>query len=384
MNSLRIVVMGYIVRGPLGGMAWHYLHYALGLRALGHDVMYIEDSDDHQWSCYDPRSGASGTDPTYGLAFAEDAFRGVGLGDRWTYFDAHTAQWFGPAAGSALEYCRTADVLVNVSASNRLRPWMDAVRCRVMIDTDPAFGQIRNLTDPDRARLTAHHNAFFTFGRNIHRGDSSIPNDGYPWRPTCQPVVLANWKPVGPVPTGHFTTVMQWDSYRPREYEGATYGMKSDSFPLVFDLPQRVGEVFEIAVGGVDAPRGRLAAKGWKLADPLAISKDPWRYQRFIQRSKGEFSVAKHGYVISNSGWFSERSAAYLATGRPVILQDTGFTSWLPSGRGVLAFSNEDEAVGAIGSVIEDYEAHCAAAREIAEEYFDARRVLGALLDTVS
>jgi hypothetical protein len=379
-SSLRIVVLGYIVRGPIGGLAWHHLQYVLGLRSLGHDVYFVEDSDDYA-SCYDPSRGVVDTDPSYGLHFAARAFERLGLSERWCYYDAHTDTWMGPLASHARKICESAELVLNLSGVNPLRSSLADVPRRVFVDTDPAFTQIRHLTDPDARKLAAGHNSFFTFAENITRDDCLVPADGFGWQPTRQPVQLDLW----PVTTGRregsWTTVMQWDSYRAREYAGRRFGMKSDSFNEFIDLPARAGSVIEIALGSESAPRDFLRAKGWRLLDPLEVTRDPWSYQEFIRSSKAEWSVAKHGYVTSRSGWFSERSAAYLASGRPVLTQQTGFSDWLPAGAGLLTFETIDEALARMGEIDAAYEHHCRAARELAEAFFDARKVLTHLLE---
>jgi hypothetical protein len=381
-ERLRVIVLGYIVRCPLGGMAWHHLQYVLGLHQLGHDVWFVEDSDDVPWSCYDPTRDVTDAEPAYGLAFAKSAFDRVGLGDRWAYYDAHTSRWLGPAAGRILGECRSADLVLNVSGANPLRPWLMTPPVRVYIDTDPAFTQIRNLTDPARQERTARHTVFFSFGEGIAAGTSSVPDDGVRWQPTRQPVVLDAWTVRPGPPGGRFTTVMQWDSYPSRELGGRRFGMKSASFAEYLDLPRRVGPILELAVGGATAPRRELREHGWHVRPWLPPSRDPWTYQRYIRRSKGEFSVAKHAYVTSRSGWFSERSANYLASGRPVVVQDTGFSDVLPTGTGLLAFTSPDEAVAAIEAANARYEGHCRAARELAMEHFAAGKVLNTLLET--
>jgi hypothetical protein len=379
-SRLSIIVLGYLVRGPLGGLAWHHLQYALGLARLGHEVHFLEDSDDFE-SCYDPEKNAMGTDPSYGLRFAARAFDAVGLGDRWAFHDAHMSRWLGPAAGRVGDVGAAADLLLNLSAVNPVRWWLARVPARALIDTDPAFTQVSHLTDPWARERARQHTAFVSFGENIGRPGCTVPDDGFPWRPTRQPVVLDAW-PVTPGPAGgKFTTVMQWDSYTTEEYAGRRYGMKSASFEPYFDLPARAGAAFELAVGSPSAPRDRLRRHGWEVRNPLGPTRDPWTYQRYLQESRCEFSVAKHGYVVSRSGWFSERSACYLASGRPVVVQDTGFSDWLPTGAGVLAFTTPEEAVAAIEDVNRRYDFHCRAAREIAEEYFDAARVLPRLLE---
>jgi hypothetical protein len=378
----RIVVLGYIVRGPLGGLAWHHLQYVMGLSRLGHEVSFLEDSGDTEWCCYDPARDLTDADPTSGLAFAAATFERAGLPDVWAYYDAHRTQWHGPLAGRVLDCCRNADLLLNVSGSNRLRPWTCAIPHRVLIDTDPVFTQIRNLTDPDRRRESEQHTAFFSFAENIGL-TASIPDDGFPWQPTRQPIVLDAWPVVPGSASGPFTTVMQWDSYSPREHAGRRYGMKSESFRAYLDLPAHAPESFEIAVGGQPAATA-LVPHGWTVRNPIKAIADTGGYQAFIRHSKAEFSVAKHGYVVSRSGWFSDRSAAYLASGRPVVTEDTGFTDWMPSGNGVLAFRSFDEALAAVTDVNSRYDTHCREARRLAERYFDARAVLPDLLDRVA
>lgn len=379
-SRLRIIVLGYLVRGPLGGFASYHLQYVMGLARLGHDVYFVEDSDDYP-SCYDPVRDVTDTDPTYGLAFTRRIFDRVGLGDRWAYHDAHTSRWHGPCGDRIVEICTTGDLLLNVGGINPLRPWLIDIQARAFVDLDPVFTQIRNITDLASQNQASKHTAFFSVGENIERKRSAVPRDRLPWQATRQPVVLDSW-PVTPAPAhGKFTTVMLWDSYPEREFKGQHYGMKSDSFGAYMDLPAKAGPIFELAVGSSTAPRDKLRNKGWFVRDSREPTQDPWTYQRYIRQSKAEFSVAKHGYVVSRSGWFSDRSAAYLASARPVLLQETGFSDWLQVGSGVLAFNSPDEALAGIEEINKNYAYHAKAAREIAEEYFDSRKVLPHLVE---
>ena len=380
-NHLKIIVPGYIIRGPIGGMTWHHLQYVIGLANLGHDVYFLEDSADYE-SCYDPSKNKMGVDPTYGLKFTKKVFERVGSGNNWAYYDEHTRRWFGPCKNKITEICSQADLLLNMSGKNPIRPWFENIPIRAIVDTDPAFTQICHLTDYKTLEQAKKHTTFHTFGENFGNNTCSIPNDGFNWQPTRQPIVLEAWKTTSGSKEGKFTTVMQWDSYAAREFNGKHYGMKSGEFKKFIELPKKVGNIFELAVGSSSVPRDLLVDKGWKVIDPLIPTKDPWTYQEFIRFSKAEFTVAKHGYVVTNSGWFSERSAAYLASGRPVITQQTGFSEWLPTGEGVLAFNNMDQAIAAIEDVNSRYEFHCKRAREIAEEYFDYKKVLPKLIDT--
>jgi hypothetical protein len=378
-QRLRIIVLGYIVRGPLGGMAWKDLQFVLGLARLGHEVYFIEDSDDYP-SCYDPVRGYTDTDPSYGLAFASAAFERIGFGDRWAYYDAHQPRWLGPASDRILAICQDAELLFNVCGINPLRPWLCEIPHRVFIDQDPVFTQVHHLTEVGRKQLAEQHTAFFSFGENIATDSSQVPDDGFPWQSTRQPVVLDFWPATAAKPLGKFTTVMQWESYSQRDYLGQHFGMKSESFPAYLDLPKCAGRIFEVAVGGQTA-YDLLHPNGWSIRHPLEITRDPASYERYLRESKAEFSVAKHGYVVSHSGWFSERSVAYLASGRPAIVQDTGFSKWLPSGAGVISFHNPEQALAAIDQVNAQYLLHCRAAREIAEAFFDSNQVLKSLID---
>ena len=368
-------MLGYLVRGPIGGLAWHHMQYVLGLARLGHDVYFLEDSDDFP-SCYDPSRNLTDCDPTYGLEFTARFFSDLGLQGRWAYHDAHTSTWLGhgPQVASA---CRDADLLLNLSGVNPIRSWCAEIPVRALIDTDPVFVQVRHLQNPAARQAALMHNAFFSFGEDIDQLRAAAA-DGLPWRPTRQPVVLDQWSPTPPPPDGRFTTVMQWDSYPAVEHQGRAYGMKSASFGPYLDLPARTGRSFELAIG--DAPEA-LRAAGWRTVNSLEMTRTPWTYQAYIRGSKAEFSVAKHGYVASNCGWFSERTACYLASGRAAVVQDTGFTRWLGADRGVLAFTNPEEASAAVEAVDAELGLHSAAARQVAEAFFDSSRVLSLLIE---
>ena len=376
---MRIIVLGYIVRGPLGGLVWHHLQYVMGLHRLGHDVTFIEDSDDYE-SCYDPVRDATTSDPSFGLEFTSAVFDFAGISERWAYFDAHSNTWFGPGGAAAREMLRSADLLLNLSGVNPMRAWFLNAPHRVLIDTDPVFTQIRHLKDNKKMRDAQAHTAFFTFGENFGKRECSIPGDGLPWLPTRQPIVLDAW-PVRPGrPGANFTTVMQWDSYPAQEHGGRSFGMKSASFNPYLDLPRRTEDKLELAIGSSSAPRDQLRNYGWIVTDPLAVTRTAATYQEFIRDSKAEFTVAKHGYVATRSGWFSERSAAYLASGRPVVTEDTGFSDWLRADGGVMAFDSPDSAAAAIERVNRDYARQCRRARAVAEEFFESGAVLNHLL----
>ena len=377
-GRLRVVVLGYVVRGPLGGLVWHHLQYVLGLHRLGHDVIFVEEGGAEP-DCYDPTIDAMTTNARYGLAFIADAFGRVGLGDRWAYHDRRTGTWRG--RGDVRAWAREADLVLNLSGVSPVRAWAEAVPARVLVDTDPVFTQVRHLTEPDALARAEAHTAFFTFAERWGRPDCTVPDDGLPWQPTRQPVVLGAWPVTPPPPDGPFTTVMQWDSYAERAWAGRTFGMKSASFGPFLDLPSRTGAAFALAVGSPSAPRARLAAAGWGVRDPRPPTRDAGAYQRFIRGSLAEFSVAKAGYVSTRSGWFSERTAAYLASGRAAVVEDTGFSDVLPSGAGLWAVSTPDEAAAAVEAVRQSPEAEGRRARALAEGHLGASAVLTSLVE---
>jgi hypothetical protein len=306
----------------------------------------------------------------------------LGLAGRWIYRNAPDGSYHGLPEAEARKLCASADLFVNVSGCGWMRPEYRAIPRRVFLDTDPMFTQVGFKPD-----LALAHNFLFTYAENIGQPDCRIPMLGLKWRTTRQPVVLDWWQPATEPPRDVFTTVMNWTSYKGCEYEGQTWGQKDVEFVKFVDLPGRVAQKFEIAMGmgpGMKRPTEMLRAKGWAIVEPSERLPDPWTYRDYLRGSKAEWSVAKEGYVKSRSGWFSCRSACYLALGRPCVLQDTGWSREYPTGRGLFAFRTVEEAAAGIEAVNADYASHCAAARRIGEEFFDARIVLEAMLEKVS
>jgi hypothetical protein len=379
-ERLRIVVAGYTVCCPLGGTAWHYLQYALGLKELGHEVLVLEDSQDYPF-CWHPWEDAIDSNPQTGLEFTAAAMEEAGLGSDWAFFEAPAATWHGPRAGEAEKFARGADVFLNVSGKHPIRPWVETIPARVFVDTDPVFTQIRHLQRPGARERAAAHNVFLTFGENIGSAGGEIPDDGFPWRPTRQPVVLGLWEAPEPSVSEAFSTVMMWSSYDALEHEGVRYGMKSESMEALRELPGRVETPLELQVMRIpDSDRERLQEQGWRVEDPRSVSATAAAYRDYIRRSRGELSLAKDGYRRSACGWFSERSANFLAAGRPVVAQDTGFSRWLESEGGVVPFATREDAAWALEEVEGNYHRHSRLATEVAREYFDAGKVLRDLL----
>jgi hypothetical protein len=373
--SLKIICSGYLVRYPLGGHSWHHLQYLVGFQRLGHEVVFFEDCG---WpdSCYDAGRNEMTEDPSYGIAFLKALLEPHGLGDRWCYL-AHDGTAHGMKREQLSQACRECDVYFNLSNINWI-PELERCRRRVLVDTDPVFTQIGGY---GMGGPFSRYDALFTYGENVHRPGCEMPDGGARWLPTRQPVVLDLWPQEAGDPCSPYTTVITWSNFGDRTYEGRVYGQKDCQFPPFFDLPRDTGEPMQMAASPPPTIQARLIEGGWRLVDPRAVTRDPQTYQRYVGRSRAEFCVAKHAYVSTRCGWFSDRSSAYLAMGRPVILQDTGFSDFLPCGMGLLAYHSLDEAVASIRRLRDKYDAHCRASRALAAEYFDARRVLTALLD---
>jgi hypothetical protein len=346
---------------------------------MGHDVLFVEDSEDYA-ACYDPSAMLMTTDPAYGLIFIRTIFERYRMGSKWAYFDFHTNQWHGRSQKNVIDFLATADVLLNISGVNPLRDWVMKIPVKVLIDTDPVFTQIRHLKEKNARQTAAAHTIFLSYGENFGKPDCSIPDDGFKWKPTRQPVVMDLWKSEKRSFDSRWTTILQWDSYKTAEWGGQTYGMKSQSFGPFLELPAVSAEKFELALGSETAPGEKLREKGWLIKDSLVITKTPESYREYIMDSKGEWSVAKHAYVVTGSGWFSERSAAYLACSKPVVVQDTGFSANIPTGEGLLKFDKPEDLSEIFEDINHHYDHHCLRAAELCREFFDHTIVLGRLI----
>jgi hypothetical protein len=378
---MRIVVTGLVGQYAFGGVAWDYLQYVEGFRQLGHDVYYLEDTE--MWP-YDPIQNTVSANCTYNVNYLSGVMEKLGLADRWIYRSAPDASYHGQAEEAAKEICATADLYLNVSGCGWLRPEYLAIPCKVFLDSDPMFTQVALVSGKQDVidRLRAH-DKHFTFAENIGAADCLIPPAGFDWIPTRQPVVLDWWETPTEPPRDVFTTVMNWVSYKSCEYNDETWGQKDVEFLKFVDLPNRTTQKFEIAMGmgpGMKRPTEMLQQKGWQIIEPAEHLPDPWTYREYLRHSKSEWSVAKEGYVKSRSGWFSCRSACYLALGRPCVLQDTGWSHVYPTGNGLFAYETMDEALTGIAAINHDYAAHSRAARQLAGQMFDARKVLTDLI----
>ena len=383
---MRAVVTGAIATYPVGGVAWDYGQYALGLERLGFEVYYLEDTG---LSSYDAAKREFTEDCSYGVRFLQRTLAALSptLAERW-HFRNVDGRTFGLDASTINEIVAGADLLLNHSGLNLLREEYMPCPRKIFLDTDPGWNHfvIFPMWDARPVHQGCYgfraHDYFFTYASRIGQPDCLLPTLGLTWHPARQPVVLDCW-PL--TPAGRtWTTVMSWGLYEKSiEYEGRMYGSKETEFRRVEELPACTSAPLEIAMGGIGAPLDRLRSLGWSVVDGTVISETAESYRSYIQRSRGELSIAKNVYVATRSGWFSFRSCCYLASGRPVVLQDTGFSDHLPTGDGLLAFSDLDGAVRSIEAVEADYPRHQDAARELARTYFDADLVLTEMLGRI-
>lgn len=382
---MRIIITGLVGQYPFGGVIWDYIQYLLGFRSLGHQVLYLEDSG--AWP-YDPVAGTITDDCSFALQSLHKIFTDFDLSESWVYRNGADGKFHGAGEKVAREWLRHGDLLVNVSSAGWLRDYDLRVGHRMFIDGDPMFCQIGLLdgSNPLYAGRLRDHDSHFTFGLSVGQPGCPVPVDGITWRPTVQPIALDQW-PVTPVSNdAPWTTVMNWASYKPKVWEGRTYGQKNLEFSRFRDLPSKTNVPLRLAMGlGVDGqrPAQELRQLGWDLVEPQEVVPDHSAYRSFLTNSRGEWSVAKHGYVEGKTGWFSCRTACYLAAGRPAVVQETGWSRHLPSGRGVLPFTSVEEAAEGLAEVTRNYSEHAKAAREIALEFFDAKKVCQELLRQV-
>jgi hypothetical protein len=371
-----VVVAGVIGRQPLPGQVWYWLQHLLGFRRLGHDVYFLEESGDYAFT-FDFDTLEESHDPHAAARTLDRCLEPFGFGDRWAYRVHDVALGIGRDEFS--EVCAAADIFVtHPTPVWRWRPEYELARARVLLDGDPVFTQLRaRRGDWPIPETIAHCNRFFTYGPGILRAGSPVPKLDVDWKVTRPPVVLDQW-PFGVDPAAErFTTVMHWSLDPSPELDGEQYGQKDVEFERVIGLPRMTAQPLEVALN--DGPFDRLAAEGWHVVSRPPTDLDG--YRGYIRSSRGEFSVAKNGYVKARAGWLSERTACFLATGKPAVVQDTGFTEFVPTGEGLLAFTTPEQAAAMIDEVNRDYEHHCRAARLVAEREFDSDTVLTRFLE---
>jgi hypothetical protein len=378
MSGRRIVFGGAFARVPYqGGLAWLVLQWVLGLRQLGHEVLLLE-----------PLAGEDLRPAGAALADSENAawFRGVihtfGLTGQAALYLANARDTLDLSPQWIAEWAAEADLLIDIAGGLAGAEWLPRIPLRLYLDVDPGFTQLWHAREGIDMRLDRYTD-FATVGLTFaaHNG---VPDCGRRWVPTAQPVVLEEWPVAARLTRPALTTVANWRGYGSLEVDGEIYGQKAHSLRDFIGLPRECDVRCQLALAidpGEIRDVAALAANGWDVLDPRAVAGSPEDYREFVQGSWAELGVAKSGYVKAQGGWFSDRSACYLASGRPVIAQDTGLAGALPLGAGLFTFSTMEDICAAVDELRRDYGAHRRAAREIAEQHFGSGVVLGKLLD---
>jgi hypothetical protein len=383
MKRAPIVVLGAITRYPVAGIVWLTIQYVLGFQRLGYDCYYVEShGGTPRPFVADGDDGAAGA-----AAFLAKLMARFDLSDRWAFHALHTdGRCYGLSSRQLSQLYSSAALIVNLHGATIPRAEHAATGRLVYVGTDPVLLELQLLQgSPEASALLEPHVAFFTWAGNHGRHDCRLPvSERFVFRPTRQPLLLDVWCGDGDAGRSRFTTIAGWRQlWREVTHEGETYHWsKHFEFLKFLALPSRCGRIFELALSGYEpSDRQLLEEHGWDVVDAATLSGDVDHYRDYIRESRGEFTVAKDQNVRLRTGWFSDRSAAYLAAGKPVVTQETGFSSNLPTGCGLFAFSTLQEAAAAVDAIASDYERQRTAARAIAAEYFDHRVVLPALLD---
>ena len=370
-SRLRILVAGRLASGRQGGAAWAVLQWLLGLRSLGHDVLFLEHA-----------AGSKGWRPQ--ARYLREVTTRFGLAEHTGLFLPGGGIVGASTRPELLTEAATCDLLVDMSGVLSGHEMTAGIPVRLYVDLDPGFTQLWHRTGVDMG--LQGHTHFATVGQQIGQAGHAIPDCGFEWIHVLPPVFLDAWPVLPRRRSGRFTTVANWRSYGSITHEGVFHGQKAHSFRAFADLPSLTDTPLAVALAISPEERAdleRLRAGGWQVLDAARVASSPGSYQRFVQRSAGEIGIAKSGYVVGRTGWFSDRSAAYLASGRPVVAQDTGLEPFLPTDAGLLVFDDLPGAAERLDHVRRDYARHALAARRIAEEHLDARRVLGTLLRTL-
>ncbi len=386
MKRKRIVVMGFMGSMPIAGVIWQHIHYVVGLQRLGHDVYFIEDSARLP---YNPETFEVTDEFDYAAKVLSRLADEFDFKNRWAYCARYLAK--NPTAGLPLkkirQLYREADAILNVCGTQEFNNDLLVSDRILYVESDPGVEQIKiDKGVKSTMEYLRRHRALFTFGENVGTKSFPVPTHGFKWLATRQPVVTGFWKTRrSPASAPVFTSVANWSTSGLKDisWRGERYlWSKSREFLRFVSAPAKAGETFELATNIKDSKtRTKFQRNGWRLRCPLQMSVDYWLYRDYIQRSKGEFTVAKDQYVRLNTGWFSDRSACYLAAGRPVITQETGFTKNYGGKAGLLSFRSVGEIVDAVEDVNRDYANHSRAAYDIAREFFEAEKVLKSILD---
>ncbi|HKB00607.1 MAG TPA: hypothetical protein VKD90_00245 [Gemmataceae bacterium] len=377
---MKIIVGGVISLTPFSpGFVWDWLHIAVGLERLGHEVYYVEEVEP-KW-CVDARGAPCLFENSVNRELFRTSMERFGLWERACQVYDRGAATFGMLRAELTGRAREADLLVNISGHVKADFLLGAVRRRAYIDQDPVYTQLWVAEYGKDLNFKAH-DVFFSVGLGIGTPDCPIPDCGVSWHPLLPPVVVDYWPYAVNPDCRRFTTIASWAGYSDLCYRGEWYGAKAEEFKRFAVLPAKVNQEFEVVMRR--HPRDEegvrlLGDAGWDVTDADQIT-DLTRYQEYIARSRAEIGVAKNAYVKGRSGWFSDRASHYLASGKPVLAQATGFERHVPTGHGLLAFRTPDEAAAGVEEINRDYVGHCRAARAFAEDHLNYTKVLPRML----
>jgi hypothetical protein len=384
MTPPTIVIAGSLAQVPHnGGLSWFYLQLLLGFKRLGFRVLFLDRLEPEM--CVDESGRLCDFDCSVNLRCFQRVMDEFGLSDDYALSFNGGRGWFGQPRQRVLRTLADSPLLLNVMGFFNDPGLLERARRRVFVDIDPGFGQMwreLGLHDP-----FAGHDDFVTLGRNIGSPGCAIPTCGLKWATMPQPVVLERW-PAVLTAGGPFTSIGAWRGPNgPVEFQGVTYGLRVHEFRQFAELPRRCpAAAFEMAldIHPDDARDLRLLQDcDWTLIDPRSVAGTPAAYRQYIAGSGAEFMVPKQMYVRSNSGLLSDRSAYYLASGKPVLARDTGLAALYPTGLGLLTFTTLEQAIAGVEAINSNYARHARAARELAEEFFDSDKVLAGLLDAL-
>jgi hypothetical protein len=361
----RIILGSYMVRYPLGGMLSWVLQWILGFEQLGHEIYFVEKSG-YSNACFDPVKRVMSDDCSHGIKTVSALFEQFGMQNRWCFVDSE-GEYHGISRSGMESIFQSADIFIDMGTHGSWMEEAEKAGKRILVDGEPGFTQMKMEKTLENGKSLPEYDYFYSNGYNI--GTRS-------WRPVFNPVVFDLYPFVPANITAPFTTVMNWQSHEPIEFHGNTYGQKDLEFNKFINLPKLTETPLEVAVAGKNTPKERLIDCGWRLRNAIEVTLSFHSFREYIQQSAGEFSVCKNVFVKTRSGWFSDRSAAYLASGRPVVLQETGFSSHLPCGQGLFAVETPFEAKDAMDEIMANYDRHSTVARELAYEYLEAKKVL--------
>ena len=358
------------------GNSWAFLQWATGLRELGWDVWMVESLQAKE--LVDRKGQPSRLEDSLNLAHWKSLLADLG----WDHKATLLAEGEQVEERTLREFARGADLFLNLSGHFKRPDLVEGAAARVYVDLDPAFTQIWAKVYGSPMNF-AGHNAFWSVGLSMGRG-AVVPDTGHDWKPVVPPICRTYWSPraaektagkAAALGSGRWTTITHWYGYAAVEWEGKSHGNKAEEFEKLRGWPRQTGLSPRIVTDlGVGEERSRFEAEGWDFLGPEPVCSDWREYRSFLAASRGEFSPAKSGYVTARTGWFSDRSALYLALGRPVLLQETGWSAWLPEGKGLVAFRTPEEAAAKAREIESDHGRHARAAEEVAREHLAAEK----------